>query len=99
MDKIDEKTEFQRLQSRHRDLQARTLELQDTLTVFYKREAAAIQAIQHTQDRMQQLHALITALPPDEKQGRLLRIVELADIVSQGIDTIESALQGFPEAA
>ncbi len=54
--------------------------------------ATAREAIRHTQDRMDQLRAAINALPQDERQGRLLRVSELIDMISQGLDTIEDAL-------
>jgi hypothetical protein len=51
-------------------------------------------AIRHTQERMQQLKELIKELPPEDRQGRFLRISELAEMISQGLDTIGSSFEG-----
>ena len=68
------------------------LELQEQLIGFYKRESAAREVIKQTQDRAVQLRELIAALPAEERSGRFLRITELVDIISQGLDNVESSL-------
>jgi hypothetical protein len=68
------------------------LELQEQLIGFYKRESAAREVIKQTQDRAVQLRELIAALPAEERSGRFLRITELVDIISQGLDSVESSL-------
>ncbi len=72
--------------------------LQEQIKGYQTGTDTAREAIKHTQDRMQQLRSLIAALPADERQGRFLRIVELAEIVHQGIDAIETELyKDIPE--
>jgi hypothetical protein len=41
---------------------------------------------------MQQVRELINQLPPEDRQGRFLRISELMEMVGQGLDSVEAVL-------
>ena len=97
MTQIDDQTELQ-ARERIKKLQAIVLEMQERCRGFYKREAAALEATKRTRDRALQLRALIANLPVEDRQGRLMRVVELADIVTQGLDNIESAFSSDIQA-
>ncbi|MGO9013781.1 MAG: hypothetical protein ACLQF0_02260 [Dissulfurispiraceae bacterium] len=59
--------------------------------------AKAKEALHVAKERMQALRFALRDITPEERQGRFLRIVELVDILRQGIDAVESALHE-PEA-
>jgi hypothetical protein len=58
----------------------------------YDKIVKAKEALNVAKERMQALRFALRDITVEERQGRFLRIIELVDIVRQGIDAIESAL-------
>ena len=73
-------------------LKVSTEEIQGQLARYQKRTEAAKQVIRQTQKQADQLRLAIRALTEQERQGRFMRVIELADVIMQGIDAIQYQL-------
>jgi len=58
----------------------------------YDKIVKAREAVNVAKERMQALRFALRDITAEERQGRFLRVVELVDILRQGIDAVESAL-------
>ncbi len=67
-------------------------EIKGQLARYQKRTEAAKQIIRQTQKQADQLRLAIRALTEQERQGRFMRVIELAEVITQGIDAIQYQL-------
>jgi len=67
-------------------------EIQGQLARYQKRTEAAKQVIRETQKQADQLRLAIKALTEQERQGRFMRLIELAEMIMQGIDAVQYQL-------
>jgi len=66
--------------------------IQGQLACYQKRTEAAKQIVRQTQKQADQLRLAIKALTEQERQGRFMRVIELSEIIMQGIDAIQYQL-------
>ncbi|MGO9015173.1 MAG: hypothetical protein ACLQF0_09360 [Dissulfurispiraceae bacterium] len=67
-------------------------EIQGQLARNDKRNEAAKHIVRQTQKQADQLRLAIRALTDQERQGRFMRVIELAELIMKGIDAIQYQL-------
>ena len=67
-------------------------EIQAQLARHQKRNEAAKQIVRQTQKQADQLRLAIRALTEQERRGRLMRVIELTELIMKDIDAIQYQL-------